>query len=151
MKIQLPLTVVAILSLLAGGCFAERSPEDLTPAQVEVPEGMQTAVLGAGCFWCMEAFYEGLDGVHEVVSGYASGEQPNPSYDQVARGETRHAEVVEIIYDPKAIPYRDLIDFFWTTHDATRSDGVWPDFGPQYRSILLYKNEDQKAAIEASR
>ncbi len=151
MKIRLPLTVVAILSLLAGGCFAERSPEDLTPAQVEVPEGMQTAVLGAGCFWCMEAFYEGLDGVHEVVSGYASGEQPNPSYDQVARGETRHAEVVEIIYDPKAIPYRDLIDFFWTTHDATRSDGVWPDFGPQYRSILLYKNEDQNAAIEASR
>jgi peptide-methionine (S)-S-oxide reductase len=112
---------------------------------------MATAVVGAGCFWCVEAFFEGLDGVSEVISGYAGGSEPNPTYRQVAGGATSHAEVIKIIYDPDQISYRELIDFFWTTHDTTRGDGVWPDFGPQYRSILLYADADQKAAIAASR
>lgn len=111
---------------------------------------MATAVLGAGCFWCVEVFYESLDGVQEVVSGYAGGEEVNPTYKQVAMGRTSHAEVVQVIYNPSLISYRELIDFFWTTHDATRSDGVWPDFGPQYRSILLYQNEAERNAIMAS-
>ncbi|NBB80567.1 MAG: peptide-methionine (S)-S-oxide reductase MsrA [Verrucomicrobia bacterium] len=112
---------------------------------------MEIAVVGAGCFWCVEVFYEKLDGVEEAVSGYAGGEMANPTYEQVARGVTKHAEVVQVIYDPALISYRELIDFFWTTHDATRGDGVWPDFGPQYRSILLYNDAAQRAAIEASR
>lgn len=123
----------------------------MTPASVEVPTGMETAVLGAGCFWCVEVFYEKLDGVEEAVSGYAGGEIVNPTYSQVARGATKHVEVVQVIYDPSVISFRELIDFFWTTHDATRGDGVWPDFGPQYRSILFYENEAERAAIEASR
>jgi peptide-methionine (S)-S-oxide reductase len=151
MKNQIALISIAALSLFTSGCYAQKSPEDLAPASVEVPEGMQTAVLGAGCFWCVEVFYEKLDGVHEVVSGYAGGTKENPKYREVAMGKTSHAEVVQVIYDPKSITYQELIDFFWTTHDATRSDGVWPDFGSQYRSILLYQNELEQDAILASR
>ena len=151
MKLPIPLAAIACLSLFTSACSAQKSSAEKAPATVEVPAGMQTAVLGAGCFWCVEAFYQGLDGVHDAVSGYAGGEEINPTYGEVARGQTGHAEVVQIIYDPEIVGYRELIDFFWTTHDATRGDGVRPDFGPQYRSILLYKNEEEKAAIEASR
>lgn len=151
MKNQVALLSIAALSFLTSGCFAQKSPEEQARATVEVPEGMQTAVVGAGCFWCVEVFYEKLDGVQEAVSGYAGGEEADPTYNDVARGRTTHAEVVQVIYDPEVISYRELIDFFWTTHDATRGDGVWPDFGSQYRSILLYANDEEKAAIEASR
>jgi len=143
--------ILIALTLLTSACTAQSADQANSPASVDVPEGMATAVLGAGCFWCVEAFYEHLDGVQEVVSGYAGGKEVDPSYKQVAMGRTTHAETVIVIYDPKQITYRELIDFFWTTHDATRSDGVWPDFGPQYRSILLYQNESEQAAIEASR
>lgn len=126
-------------------------PVPTRPTPAEIPEGMREAVVGAGCFWCVEAFYERLEGVHEAVSGYAGGTEPDPTYRQVAGGQTSHAEVVKIIYDPGVISYRELIDFFWTTHDATRGDGVWPDFGPQYRSILLYSSPDEKETIDQSR
>ncbi|MDQ8195857.1 peptide-methionine (S)-S-oxide reductase MsrA [Coraliomargarita sp. SDUM461004] len=151
MKHTLLLSTIAALSLLAIGCYASKSEKDVRPASVKVPEGMRTAVVGAGCFWCVEAFYESLEGVNEVVSGYAGGSEDSPTYYQVARGETSHAEVVQVIYDPEVISYRKLIDFFWTTHDATRSDGVWPDFGLQYRSILLYQNNAEREAIASSR
>lgn len=153
MNRKLPATLAAFtvvaLSIFTSACTAQPSAE--APATVDVPEGMATAVLGAGCFWCVEAFYEHLDGVSEVVSGYAGGEEADPTYKQVAMGRTSHAEVVQVIYDPEAISYRELIDFFWTTHDATRSNGVWPDFGPHYRSILLYQNDAERDAIESSR
>lgn len=149
---------LVFLGLITGafvGCGAPVSSGEASggdaPARVEVPDEMETAVLGAGCFWCVEVFYERLEGVHEVVSGYAGGGQPDPDYEAVSRGETDHAEVVRIIYDPEVIGYRELIDFFWTTHDPTRADGVWPDFGRQYRSILLYQDEAEEAAIKASR
>jgi len=151
MKHSITLITVAALSLFTSGCSAQKSTEELAPANVEVPEGLQTAVVGAGCFWCVEAFYEKLDGVEEAISGYAGGMEPDPKYKEVAMGKTSHAEVVQVIYDPAVITYRELVDFFWTTHDATRSDGVWPDFGQQYRSTLLYQNEAERADIEASR
>lgn len=150
---NLPFRLVLLPAFLAfgpGACGAVPAG-DKERTVVEVPEGRETAVLGAGCFWCVEVFYERLDGVEEAVSGYAGGSEPDPSYREVARGATSHAEVVKVIYDPELVSYRELIDFFWTTHDATRADGVWPDFGPQYRSILLYANEAQQKAIEASR
>jgi peptide-methionine (S)-S-oxide reductase len=136
---------------LTSACSAQQDAQSQAPAEISIPAGAQTAVLGAGCFWCVEAFFESLEGVHEVVSGYAGGAEANPSYKAVAMGRTTHAESVQIIYDPEQISYRELIDFFWTTHDVTRSDGVWPDFGPQYRSILLYQNENEHATIKASR
>lgn len=133
MKIkQILSVVVAILLSLTGITHA---------AQEE-------AVLGAGCFWCVEAVYERLPGVSEVISGYAGGTQKDPTYKQVSRGQSDHVEVVKVVFDPEQITYAELLDMFWKIHDATDGRGVWPDFGPQYRSILLYNSDTQKAAIE---
>ena len=103
-----------------------------------------TATFGGGCFWCLEAVYQEIDGVESVVSGYAGGEVPNPSYRQVCTGDTGHAEVVQITYDPSAISYRDLLEVFFTIHDPTTKDRQGPDVGPQYRSIILHHDEEQK-------
>lgn len=131
--------------LLIGSLLAALSLQTVSAAE---PKKL---VLGAGCFWCVEAFYEGLPGVLNVVSGYAGGDNPNPTYKDVSAGRTKHAEVVEITYDPGKTDLRKLIDFFWTTHDVTNGSGVAPDFGPQYRSIILFTNEEEKAIIDASR
>ncbi|MEM1223958.1 MAG: peptide-methionine (S)-S-oxide reductase MsrA [Verrucomicrobiota bacterium] len=148
---KLMLLNIVVLGLLTTGCQAEGEPNKNAKAVVEVPAGMKTAVVGAGCFWCVEVFFEKQEGVYEVFSGYAGGTEIDPSYKEVAYGKTSHAEVVQVIYDPEKISYRELIDFFWTTHDVTRDDGVWPDFGPHYRSILLYGNAEELIAIEASK
>lgn len=142
---------LAALTLLISACRAEHSQADATPPVIEVPEGMETLVLGAGCFWCVEAFFEEQVGVHQAISGYSGGAEPNPNYAAVARGLTTHIETVHITYDPSIIGLRELIDLFWITHDPTRGDGVWPDFGPHYRSTLFYQNESEQAVIEASR
>ena len=105
----------------------------------------ETATLGGGCFWCLEAVYKDLKGVERVVSGYAGGSVENPTYEQVCGGRTGHAEVVQITFDPEQTSYRELIDYFWKTHDVTDPRGVWPDFGRQYRSIILPHNEEQLA------
>jgi peptide-methionine (S)-S-oxide reductase len=104
----------------------------------------ETATLGGGCFWCLEAVYKDLKGVERVVSGYAGGQTPNPTYEQVCGGRTGHAEVVQITYDPKVVSYRDLLDVFFTIHDPTTPNRQGADVGPQYRSIILYHNPEQK-------
>lgn len=111
----------------------------------------QKATVGAGCFWCVEAVYEQLPGVTDVVSGYAGGPEKNPTYQQVSAGLTGHAEVVQITFDPDQTSYRELIDYFWKTHDVTDPRGVWPDFGPQYRSIILAHDKAQLAEAKESR
>jgi peptide-methionine (S)-S-oxide reductase len=105
---------------------------------------LQHATLGGGCFWCLEAVYQDVEGVHSVVSGYAGGLVPNPTYRQVCSGDTGHAEVVQVAYDPTTISYRDLLEIFFTIHDPTTKDRQGADVGPQYRSIILYHDEDQK-------
>lgn len=109
------------------------------------------ATVGAGCFWCVEAVYEQLPGVLNVVSGYAGGPEKRPTYEQVSRGLTGHAEVVQITFDPDKTSYRELIDYFWKTHDVTDGSGVWPDFGPQYRSIILAHDDEQLKVAKESR
>lgn len=110
------------------------------------------ATVGAGCFWCVEAIYEQLPGVLDVVSGYAGGVEKNPSYRDVSTGQTSHAEVVQITFDPEETSYRELIDYFWKTHDVTDPRGVWPDFGAQYRSIILVHDKEQlDTALESKR
>jgi peptide-methionine (S)-S-oxide reductase len=109
---------------------------------------LETATLGGGCFWCLEAVYKDLKGVERVVSGYAGGEIENPTYEQVCGGRTGHAEVVQITYDPAVVSYRDLLDVFFTIHDPTTPDQQGMDIGPQYRSIILYHSPEQKAAAE---
>ena len=108
----------------------------------------ETATLGGGCFWCLEAAYERLRGVEEVVSGYAGGEVENPTYRQVCGGDTGHAEVVRVTFDPDVIPFRDILEVFFTIHDPTTKDRQGADVGPQYRSIILWESEEQKRAAE---
>ena len=110
--------------------------------------GQETATLGGGCFWCLEAVYKDLKGVLRVVSGYAGGQVENPTYEQVCGGRTGHAEVVQITYDPKIVSFRDLLDVFFTIHDPTTKDRQGADVGPQYRSIILHHSPEQKAAAK---
>ena len=107
------------------------------------------AVLGGGCFWCLEAVFRGLRGVTEVVSGYAGGTHPNPTYRLVCRGRTGHAEVVRVTFDPAVISYRTLLGVFFTIHDPTTRDRQGADIGPQYRSIILHADEMQRREAEA--
>jgi len=107
------------------------------------------ATLGGGCFWCVEAAFERVRGVESVVSGYAGGRVEHPSYEQVCAGSTGHAEVVQVTYDPDEIAYRDLLDVFFTIHDPTTRDRQGPDVGSQYRSIVLYHDDDQREAVES--
>jgi peptide-methionine (S)-S-oxide reductase len=104
----------------------------------------ESAILGGGCFWCLEAVYEQIEGVEEVVSGYAGGEVPNPTYEQVCSGGTGHAEVVRISYDPAVVTFRDLLDIFFTIHDPTTLNRQGADVGTQYRSVIYYLNDEQR-------
>jgi len=109
---------------------------------------LETATLGGGCFWCVEAVYLELGGVERVVSGYAGGTVENPSYQQVCTGSTGHAEVVQISYDPEVISYEDVLYVFWRTHDPTTLNRQGADVGTQYRSVIFYHDEQQKATAE---
>jgi len=108
----------------------------------------ETATLGGGCFWCLEAVYDELDGVERVVSGYAGGHVPNPSYRQVCAETTGHAEVTQITFDPRAISFKELLQIFYTIHDPTTLNRQGHDIGTQYRSIILYHNDEQRALAE---
>ncbi len=113
---------------------------------------LESATLGGGCFWCLEAVYELLRGVHEVESGYAGGHVPNPTYDAVCAGITGHAEVVQIRFDPREISYRDILDVFFTIHDPTTLNRQGHDVGSQYRSaIYTHSPEQEQTAREVIR
>ena len=109
------------------------------------------AVLGGGCFWCMEAVYLKLPGIESVVSGYAGGTVPNPSYEEVCTGRTGHAEVVMVEFDPGVVSYETILDYFFKAHDPTTLNRQGPDTGTQYRSIILTTSAEQQAAAEAAR
>jgi peptide-methionine (S)-S-oxide reductase len=111
----------------------------------------ELATLGGGCFWCIEAVFETVEGVKDVTSGYAGGNKENPTYEEVCTGKTGHAEVVQIEYDPKKITYEEILDIFWKAHDPTTMNRQGADVGSQYRSIILYHNETQKKIAEESK
>ncbi len=130
---------------------ASKSPSlgDKVPADAEksTPRPkLERATFGAGCFWCVEAEFERLRGVKSVVSGYAGGAIPFPSYEMVHTGTTGHAEVVMIEYDPNVISYEKLLDVFWSIHDPTSINQQGEDIGPQYRSVIFYQNDAQRRA-----
>src|SRR5688572_21149081 len=108
----------------------------------------ETATLGGGCFWCIEAVFNQLQGVESAVSGYAGGHVPDPDYEAVCGGGTGHAEVVRVTFDPDLLPYREVLEVFFTVHDPTTPDRQGADVGPQYRSIVLYRDAAQKDAAE---
>jgi len=109
------------------------------------------ATLGGGCFWCTEAIYQMLPGVKSVVSGYAGGKTENPTYKQVCEGNTGHAEVIQIEFDPGVISYEKILETFWEAHDPTTLNRQGADTGTQYRSVIFYHSETQKAAAEKSK
>ncbi|MCP4362115.1 MAG: peptide-methionine (S)-S-oxide reductase MsrA [Chloroflexi bacterium] len=111
---------------------------------------MEKATVGGGCFWCIEAIYLDVAGVHEVVSGYAGGHVENPSYKAVCGGNTGHAEVTQITFDPDVISFADILYIFWRVHDPTTLNRQGNDVGPQYRSIILYHDEAQRRMVEKS-
>lgn len=113
-------------------------------------ENFEKATFGGGCFWCVEAVFDQLKGVHKVTSGYAGGHVENPTYKQVCEGNTGHAEVIQVEFDPEVISFDELLEVFWTVHDPTQLNRQGNDIGTQYRSIILYENEAQKFTAENS-
>ena len=112
---------------------------------------VEKATLGAGCFWCVEAIFERLDGVQSVEAGYAGGSTLHPTYEQVSTGTTGHAEVAQITFDPSKISYERLLEVFWEAHDPTTMNRQGADHGTQYRSVIFYNDEKQKQVAEKSK
>ncbi len=119
-----------------------------TAATTMSPAERRTAVLGGGCFWCLEAVYRDLDGVTDVLSGYAGGRTAQPSYEQVCSGRTGHAEVVRVTYDPSVLSYEDLLRVFFTIHDPTTLNRQGGDSGTQYRSVIFTASPQERQAAE---
>lgn len=142
------------LVLLACGNQSKDStvtrPEIANAEPVEVPaqDGMRKAYFASGCFWCVEAIYESIEGVEEAISGYSGGHTKNPTYESSNTGTTGHAEAVEVIYDPEVVSFRTLVGVYFGSQDPTQVNGQGPDRGSQYRSIIFYQNEEQKKIIE---
>jgi peptide-methionine (S)-S-oxide reductase len=122
----------------------------LTMIQPNNERKLEQATFGAGCFWCVEAIYERLEGVYNVESGYSGGHVINPSYQQVTTGRTGHAEVIRFDFDPSVISYETLLEVFWHTHDPTTLNRQGNDVGPMYRSVIFFHNEAQKEIAMAS-
>jgi peptide-methionine (S)-S-oxide reductase len=116
--------------------------------EINVPDGLQVATLGGGCFWCTEAVFTELKGIEKVESGYSGGTIANPSYQQVCTGSTGHAEVVQVTFDPKVISFKEILEIFFTVHDPTTLNRQGADVGTQYRSVILCHNNEQKAVAE---
>ncbi len=114
----------------------------------QIPDGKEIATLAGGCFWCLEAVFDDLNGVVDVVSGYSGGKFPNPTYKQVCTGATGHAEVVQVTFDPARISYKDILEVFFTIHDPTTLNRQGGDVGTQYRSAIFFHSPEQKATAE---
>lgn len=139
-----------VLPLILLGCMEVKQKGMINDKQAKSETNfLETATFGAGCFWCTEAFFERLEGVIEVKSGYAGGNIENPTYEQVSSGKTGAVEVCKISYDPMIISYEDLLKVFWETHDPTTLNRQGNDIGTQYRSVIFYYNEAQQKIAEA--
>ncbi|MTI86597.1 MAG: peptide-methionine (S)-S-oxide reductase MsrA [Balneolaceae bacterium] len=128
-----------IVSLTTFSLFAQEKEKNL-----------EKATFGAGCFWCVEAIYELVEGIDHVEAGYSGGHVENPSYKEVTMGTTGHAEVARIHFDPEVISYEELLEVLWHTHNPTTLNRQGNDVGPQYRSVIFYHNEEQKRIAEQS-
>ncbi|MBN9296129.1 MAG: peptide-methionine (S)-S-oxide reductase MsrA [Filimonas sp.] len=138
------------MGLVALVSCAEHKSQNRSMGEDRVLSGIKTdtATFGTGCFWCTEAIFQRVDGVLKVVSGYSGGTVKNPSYEAVCEGNTGHAEVCQIIYDPNKITFDELLSVFWKTHDPTTLNRQGNDVGPQYRSVVFYHTNQQKEKAE---
>ncbi len=144
-------SALVVIALLALGALHGKQEGQAAPAVVEGYDGLPRATFAGGCFWCVEADFEKLDGVVRVISGYTGGEAENPTYEQVSTGGTGHLEAVQVIYDPAKVTYEDLIEYFWMHIDPTDAGGQFVDRGSQYRSAIFYNDEEQRQLAERSR
>ncbi len=151
--------VLLIMGMLAFIFFTSHQPVFSIQNTDEVVKAMnrtnnietERTTLGGGCFWCIEAVFERVEGVKSAISGYAGGKVKNPTYNEVCTGRSGHAEVVQIEFDPKQITFEEILDKFWKAHDPTTLNRQGADIGTQYRSIILYHNEEQKKAAMKSK
>jgi peptide-methionine (S)-S-oxide reductase len=140
-----PFASVLISALIIASVPLPMNAESPAPAQLE------TAIVGGGCFWCVEGCFLIVPGVTKVVSGYAGGTTENPTYEQVSTGTTGHAEVAKVIFDPAKVSYAKILQLFWEAHDPTQLNRQGNDVGTQYRSAIFYENEAQKKIAEQSK
>ena len=144
-------TTTLCLAFWIAATVAGLSQKMNTPDGKAGTNQTELATYGGGCFWCTEAVFQRLNGVKSVVSGYAGGKNPNPTYEEVCTGTSGHAEVIQIEFDPSKISYESLLDIFWVAHDPTTLNRQGADVGTQYRSVIFYHNDRQKEAAEKSK
>jgi peptide-methionine (S)-S-oxide reductase len=150
MKHILPIILLVLFFSCKNNAQVDENQQALlnkNPIEVPLENGNAKAYFASGCFWCVEAVYESVQGVEEVISGYAGGHTENPTYEGSNTGRTGHAEAVEVIYDPKVVSFESLIDVYFGSQNPTQVNGQGPDKGSQYRSIIFYQNEVQKQII----
>jgi len=128
---------------------ASKTPDENTVMASDKNESTKTATFGAGCFWCVEAVFQQLEGVEKVTSGYMGGQLEDPTYEQVCTGTTGHAEVIQISYDESKVSFETLLEVFWKTHDPTTLNRQGHDVGTQYRSAVFYHDENQKTLADS--
>ena len=142
---------VLMMAIVFTACAQTKTEKNLQMMNNEkIPAGVKTdtATFGEGCFWCTEAFFQRLNGVYHVISGYGGGYVENPTYEQVCDKTTGHVELAQIVFDPSKISFDELLEVFWKTHDPTTMDRQGNDVGPQYRSVIYYNSEEQKQKAE---
>lgn len=145
------LSLAVLLSIGFGACAKSPSPASASSFDREEDgKGFARAYFASGCFWCVEAVYESVKGVEESISGYSGGHTENPTYASSNTGKTGHAEAVEIFYDPDVVSFATLVEVYFGSQNPTQVNGQGPDRGSQYRSIIFYQNEEEKAIIEAA-
>ncbi|WP_438988270.1 peptide-methionine (S)-S-oxide reductase MsrA [Polaribacter sp.] len=143
-------SVITSLLVLVVACFGSANKKEKTPLQaMYLPQDeYKTAYFASGCFWCVEAIFESVEGVEEAISGYAGGNTLNPTYEKIGTGKTGHAESVAVYYNPKKVSFNTLVTVFFGSHNPTTVNGQNPDYGTQYRSIAFYQNANEKKTIE---
>ncbi|MEZ4801968.1 MAG: peptide-methionine (S)-S-oxide reductase MsrA [Gelidibacter sp.] len=149
-SIFLSLSLIFLVSCQnkAQNTKSQKEAQMAKPVEVPMQNGKAKAYFSSGCFWCVEAIYESVKGVDEVISGYAGGHTKNPTYEDSNTGKTGHAESVEVIYDPNVVSFSTLVDVYFGSQDPTQVNGQGNDRGSQYRSIIFYQNDEQKNIIE---
>lgn len=144
--------IIVFFAIILGGFALMQSQDKESEVEsIKIPDNAEKAIFAGGCFWCMEAVFQETEGVISVVSGYAGGEKENPTYEEVISGNTGHYETVEIIYDPKKISYKELLEIFWRNIDPVDESGQFVDKGSQYKTAIFYLNETQKELAEKSK
>jgi peptide-methionine (S)-S-oxide reductase len=144
--------LLLVVGLSFGYVWTQDQPtRGISIEEIPMSDDVEIATLGAGCFWCVEAVFQDVKGVHKVESGYTGGQVENPTYKQICTGTTGHAEVAQITFDPSVISFEDVLMIFWHTHDPTTLNRQGNDAGTQYRSAIFYHNEKQKEVAEKSK